>query len=267
MHSDAATGTRTQTLEGHSSYVTSVAFSRDWTLIASASSDRSVKIWDAATGTCTQTLDVGRTLQDFVQSYRLTSLHGYWYYRSSYAVYLTCGAANNCYANPLSPRLRHKSGWHMDHEELRKLAMAAAGISARTFCHSGIDDRHWLWIRTHCIYDVLSRQVASAPAFWYLDRTDPVSLFLFFSLIACHWKGLGGAVNLYLVNHITQYIREVSSSETFDLMSRNDQGGRRLQVGTRDVPTANRLTSQLGGKGKCDHCQGKRSRSDLLDHW
>jgi hypothetical protein len=45
-----------------------------------------------------------------------------------------------------------------------------------------------------------------------------VSLFLFFfSLIACHWKGLGGAVNSYLVNHITQYIREVSFSETFDL--------------------------------------------------
>jgi hypothetical protein len=54
----------------------------------------------------------------------------------------------------------------MDHEELRKLAMAAARISARMFGHSGIDDRHWLCIWTGRIYDVLSRQVTSAPAFW-----------------------------------------------------------------------------------------------------
>ncbi|PQE03932.1 vegetative incompatibility HET-E-1 protein [Rutstroemia sp. NJR-2017a BVV2] len=46
-----------QTLEGHSSAVNSVAFSPDSKLLASASSDETVKIWDAATGTLQQTLE------------------------------------------------------------------------------------------------------------------------------------------------------------------------------------------------------------------
>src|SRR6266536_872884 len=46
-----------QTLEGHSSGVNSVAFSHDSKLLASASSDRTVKVWDAATGSLQQTLE------------------------------------------------------------------------------------------------------------------------------------------------------------------------------------------------------------------
>ncbi|RYP47143.1 hypothetical protein DL768_006753 [Monosporascus sp. mg162] len=45
-----------QTLEGHSSYVTSVAFSADSQLVASGSDDYTVRIWSAATGECQQTL-------------------------------------------------------------------------------------------------------------------------------------------------------------------------------------------------------------------
>ena len=45
-----------QTME-HSSAVSSVAFSPDSKLVTSGSHDRTVKIWDAATGTCTQTLE------------------------------------------------------------------------------------------------------------------------------------------------------------------------------------------------------------------
>ncbi|KAK3353868.1 WD40-repeat-containing domain protein [Lasiosphaeria hispida] len=45
-----------QTLEGHSDYVSSVAFSPDSKLIISGSADKTVKIWDAATGSCMQTL-------------------------------------------------------------------------------------------------------------------------------------------------------------------------------------------------------------------
>ena len=46
-----------QTLEGHSGVVRSVAFSHDSTRLASASSDSTVKIWDASSGACLQTLE------------------------------------------------------------------------------------------------------------------------------------------------------------------------------------------------------------------
>src|SRR2546430_434691 len=44
-----------QTPEGHSRLVYSVAFSADSKHVASASRDRTVKIWDAASGKCLQT--------------------------------------------------------------------------------------------------------------------------------------------------------------------------------------------------------------------
>ncbi|BDD55163.1 hypothetical protein MPDQ_005278 [Monascus purpureus] len=49
-----------QTLEGRSFLVTSVVFSKDGQQLASSSWDKTIKIWDAATGACLQTLKVGR---------------------------------------------------------------------------------------------------------------------------------------------------------------------------------------------------------------
>ncbi|KAL8284649.1 hypothetical protein RB600_009186 [Gaeumannomyces tritici] len=46
-----------QTLEGHSSSVNSVAFAHDGKTVASASDDRTVKLWDTATGGCRATLE------------------------------------------------------------------------------------------------------------------------------------------------------------------------------------------------------------------
>ncbi|KAF2627610.1 hypothetical protein BU25DRAFT_439998 [Macroventuria anomochaeta] len=54
-----------QTLESHSDVVRSVAFSHDSTKLASASDDKTVKIWDASSGACLQTLK-GHT--DWVRS-------------------------------------------------------------------------------------------------------------------------------------------------------------------------------------------------------
>lgn len=53
-----------QTLEGHSDWVASVAFSHDSARLASASKDKTVKIWDASSGACLQTLHIGRVLRN-----------------------------------------------------------------------------------------------------------------------------------------------------------------------------------------------------------
>jgi WD40 repeat protein len=54
---DAVTGTLLQTLKGHSSEVTSVAFSPDSKRVVSGSVDRTVRIWDTVTGVLLQTLE------------------------------------------------------------------------------------------------------------------------------------------------------------------------------------------------------------------
>src|SRR5271156_3290131 len=46
-----------QTLEGHSGSVSSVAFSHDSARLASASVDKTARIWDASSGECLQTLE------------------------------------------------------------------------------------------------------------------------------------------------------------------------------------------------------------------
>ncbi|KAH7010885.1 uncharacterized protein B0I36DRAFT_257304 [Microdochium trichocladiopsis] len=58
---DSDWGACTATLEGHSDWVSSVVFSHDATKLASASRDKTIKLWDVATGACkaTATLYVG----------------------------------------------------------------------------------------------------------------------------------------------------------------------------------------------------------------
>jgi WD40 repeat protein len=51
-----------QTLQGHTDSVTSIAFLYDSTRLASASYDKTVKIWDASSGVCLQTFNTAKVL-------------------------------------------------------------------------------------------------------------------------------------------------------------------------------------------------------------
>jgi WD40 repeat protein len=55
-----------------------VAFSHDSALLASASTDSMVKLWDASSGECLQTLGIGKTLSgisfDITESYLHTRI-------------------------------------------------------------------------------------------------------------------------------------------------------------------------------------------------
>ena len=95
-----------QTLEGHSDWVSSVAFSPDSARLASASDNRTVKIWDASSGECLQTLEVGtelfEVLFDVTGSYLHTEI-------STFAI--DACSASNINPSATDPQKPRYQGW------------------------------------------------------------------------------------------------------------------------------------------------------------
>ncbi|KAL4970907.1 WD40 repeat domain-containing protein [Aspergillus stella-maris] len=63
-----------KTLEGHSDWVNSVAFSADGRLLASGSADHTIKLWDPATGALRHTLESQGVVNDIKFSERFPQL-------------------------------------------------------------------------------------------------------------------------------------------------------------------------------------------------
>jgi WD40 repeat protein len=57
---DTNTGQCLQTLQGHTDWVSSVAWSWDGQTLATGSSDETIKLWDVDTGKCLKTLKTQR---------------------------------------------------------------------------------------------------------------------------------------------------------------------------------------------------------------
>jgi WD40 repeat protein len=57
---DARTGQPRGTLEGHKSWVNSIAFARGGATLVSGSSDGTVKLWEVATGACRRTIPASK---------------------------------------------------------------------------------------------------------------------------------------------------------------------------------------------------------------
>jgi WD40 repeat protein len=95
-----------QTLAGHRRWVNSVAFSHDSTRLASASDDSTIKIWDARSGKCLHTLEIGKALFNISFDTTGSSLHTEF---GTFAI--DASSASNMTPSATDPQKPRYQGW------------------------------------------------------------------------------------------------------------------------------------------------------------
>lgn len=103
---DTRSGESIKTLEGHSRFARSVAFSHNSTQLASASDDKTVKIWDMRNGKRQQTLGISKTVWNI--SFDTT---GSYLHTEVGAININASSSSTIAANEANPENPLYKGW------------------------------------------------------------------------------------------------------------------------------------------------------------
>ncbi|KAG8911249.1 hypothetical protein FRC02_006714 [Tulasnella sp. 418] len=126
---DAVTGSLIRKLEGHSSYVHSVAFSHDSTMIVSGSSDKTVCIWDAVTGSLIRKLEG-----------HISYVHSVAFSHDSTMIVSGSSDKTVCIWDAVTGSLIRNLKGHNDH--VKSVAFSADGSHVVAYNHEGLN---YMW--------------------------------------------------------------------------------------------------------------------------
>ncbi|RAL02210.1 Pfs, NACHT and WD domain protein [Aspergillus ibericus CBS 121593] len=201
-----------QTLEGHGSLVNSVVFSHDSKWLASASRDKTVKLWDAASGACLQTIEGHSSSVNSVvfspDSKRLASASHdktvkLWDAASGACLQMLEGhgdSVNSVVFSPDSKRLASTSN-----DKTVKLWDAASGAYLQTL------EGHGDWVNS-VVFSPDSKWLVSASSDKTIKLWDAASGACLQTL-----EGHGSSVNSVVFSHDSKRLASASCDKTIKL--------------------------------------------------